>query len=325
MDINRERTESPHPFARAAQAITDLKIVQQQLLTTLAETATIIAQARQVSASAKRLPLFGAGEPISPEPEATEVPRSRDEQELHLPVSQETFAPYELNPLLTGILEHVERIEHFDVASIHTVASDGVVMRAFRSANTTHTVPGIPVDLERSGAFRALLSSGQPQIVTDRTGSAEELAYLKAVYSNTRSLRTWMGVPLTAQAKVIAVLSLSHHAVGYYGSPAQARVQLFANQTALAIENAQLHQTAQQAAALAERHRLARYPHDTVRQNLFAASLTAEALLGSKNLPAKEHQIAEELYHMTRTALAEMQALSYELYPPLVQPPTKQT
>jgi GAF domain-containing protein len=35
-------------------------------------------------------------------------------------------------------------------------------------------------------------------------------------------------------------------------------VQLFANQAALAIENAQLYQAAQEAAVLEERHRLAR-------------------------------------------------------------------
>jgi two-component system nitrate/nitrite sensor histidine kinase NarX len=125
-----------------------------------------------------------------------------------------------------------------------------------------------------------------------------------------------MGIPLLAKDQVIGALILFHHEVGAYGPQAQARVQLFANQAALAIENAQLYQTAQEAAVLEERHRLARDLHDAVTQSLFSASLIAEGLRESSNLSTERaRQGLEDLRQLTRGALAEMRALLYELRP----------
>jgi len=168
--INPALTEASDAIVRAAQAMAELKLVQQQLLVTRAETASIIAQARELKSSAVWPHLSDAGAPISSEPEATEAAQSR-----------------------------------------HKIA------------------------------------------------------------------------------------------------------------------NAQLHQAAQQSAALAERHHLAQNLHDEVAQTLFAASLTAKILRDAKTLPAKDQQAVEQLYHMTRTALADIHALMYELYPPLIQSPDKQT
>src|SRR5262245_57494315 len=115
-----------------------------------------------------------------------------------------------------------------------------------------------------------------------------------------RVLRSWMGIPLMVKDLVTGVLILFHHEVGAYGAQAQARVQLFTNQAARAIENAQLYQAAQEAAVLEERHRLARDLHDAVTQSLFSASLIAEGLRESSNIPARERQGLEDLRQLAR-------------------------
>jgi PAS domain S-box-containing protein len=90
----------------------------------------------------------------------------------------------------------------------------------------------------------------------------------------------------------------------------------FADQAALAIENARLRTQAEQAAAAAERSRLARDLHDAVTQTLFSASLIAEVLPRLWERDAEEgRRRLEELRQLTRGALAEMRTLLLELRP----------
>jgi len=90
----------------------------------------------------------------------------------------------------------------------------------------------------------------------------------------------------------------------------------FAEQMAIAIENALLRERAAEGAALAERGRLARDLHDAVSQTLFSASLIAEVLpkLWERN-PEIAAQKLEELRQLTRGALSEMRTLLLELRP----------
>ena len=90
----------------------------------------------------------------------------------------------------------------------------------------------------------------------------------------------------------------------------------FADNAAVAMENARLCSQAEQAAAAAERNRLARELHDAVTQTLFSASLIAEVLprLWLRD-PAEGHRRLEELRQATRGALAEIRTLLLELRP----------
>jgi signal transduction histidine kinase len=77
-----------------------------------------------------------------------------------------------------------------------------------------------------------------------------------------------------------------------------------------------LREQVEQAAAAAERERLARDLHDAVTQTLFSASVIAEALprIWAANPQEAENGI-EELRRLTRGALAEMRTLLLELRP----------
>jgi two-component system nitrate/nitrite sensor histidine kinase NarX len=89
-----------------------------------------------------------------------------------------------------------------------------------------------------------------------------------------------------------------------------------AQRAALAIENAQLYEQAQELAVVQERQRLARDLHDAVTQTLFSASLIAEVL---PRLWERDEQLGrdrlEEVRQLTRGALAEMRTLLLELRP----------
>src|SRR5207247_10052512 len=88
-------------------------------------------------------------------------------------------------------------------------------------------------------------------------------------------IRGWMAVPLMLKERVIGMLSLSHSQPNYYTPRYAALALAIANQAAIAIENAQLYEQAQELAAVEERQRLARELHDSVSQALYGISLGA--------------------------------------------------
>ncbi len=91
-----------------------------------------------------------------------------------------------------------------------------------------------------------------------------------------------------------------------------------AGQAALAIENARLRSQAEQAAAFAERSRLARELHDSVTQSLYSITLYSEAvarmLASGAGSEAVEH--LRELRATAQEALREMRLLIFQLSPP---------
>jgi signal transduction histidine kinase len=128
--------------------------------------------------------------------------------------------------------------------------------------------------------------------------------------------RAWLAVPIITKGEVFGGMLL------YYTEPrtlSEEEVQLavaFGDQAALAVENARLRERAEQAAAAAERERLARELHDAITQTLFSASVIAEAMPRIwKAQPEEAQQGMEELRRLTRGALAEMRTMLVELRP----------
>ncbi|MFN8527384.1 MAG: PAS domain S-box protein [Anaerolineae bacterium] len=132
--------------------------------------------------------------------------------------------------------------------------------------------------------------------------------------------------PVPVQSVVGLPLMVDQHPVGSMilgfadrqplDSKQQAFLRTFAHQCAQALERAQLHRQAQQAAALAERQRLARELHDAVSQTLFSATSLAEGLpaMWEKD-PARGREILQNVITLNRGAMAEMRTLLLELRP----------
>jgi two-component system nitrate/nitrite sensor histidine kinase NarX len=112
------------------------------------------------------------------------------------------------------------------------------------------------------------------------------------------------------------MLTLDHSQPGHFTTPHASLILAFANQVAVAIQNARLYEHAEASAAAAERNRLARELHDAVTQTLFSSSLIAEVLprLWERD-PEEGRRRLEELRELTRGALAEMRTLLLELRP----------
>ncbi|MCB8987859.1 MAG: GAF domain-containing protein [Ardenticatenaceae bacterium] len=126
----------------------------------------------------------------------------------------------------------------------------------------------------------------------------------------------FLAIPLVVGDEVYGRLTFYYASQRSFDQEDIDQAMLFGDQVALAIENAQLRDDAEEMAVIGERHRLARELHDAVTQTLFSASLIADVLprIWERN-PATGAAKLEELRELTRGALAEMRTLLLELRP----------
>jgi signal transduction histidine kinase len=127
-------------------------------------------------------------------------------------------------------------------------------------------------------------------------------------------------VPITASGRVLGLLNLESPQLGDFDHEDVALLETVADVLAGALDNARLSRRSQAAAVLEERNRLARELHDSVTQQLFSMTLTAQAARAhlEKN-PQRAAQQLERLQETATAALAEMRALIFQLRPPALR------
>jgi nitrate/nitrite-specific signal transduction histidine kinase len=127
-------------------------------------------------------------------------------------------------------------------------------------------------------------------------------------------------VPLMTKGRLLGTLNLVSSQLHSFSDEELNLLAGIGQQVGMAVENAQLYDQAEEAAAAAERSRLARDLHDAVTQTLFSASLIADILprLWERN-PTEAFRRLEQVRQLTRGALAEMRTLLLELRPSVLQ------
>jgi len=200
-----------------------------------------------------------------------------------------------------------------DLGTLSVEASKGLLLTYVTGSN-------IPIGQE---SLRQAMLSSQPVAIPDVAAFPSDIGDLavdvkRQVSAGTWAdlYRAWLAVPIVSKGEVYGGMLL------YYAEPRvffEDEVELavaFADQAALAIQNSRLRYQIEQAAASAERGRLARDLHDAVTQTLFSASLIAEALPRVwDRQPEQGRSGLEELRQLTKGALAEMRTMLVELRP----------
>lgn len=132
--------------------------------------------------------------------------------------------------------------------------------------------------------------------------------------------RAELVVPIVASGRTLGLINLEAPEVGTFSAEDAAILETVADVLAGALENARLYQRAQAAAVFEERNRLARELHDSVTQQLFSMTLTAQAARAQvhKN-PQRAAAQLERLQETATAALAEMRALIFQLRPPALR------
>jgi PAS domain S-box-containing protein len=171
-------------------------------------------------------------------------------------------------------------------------------------------------------ALRQAVTSRQPVIIPDPTavppvgGEPAPEAARPPAPSQTEPYPALLAVPILVKDRVYGGIVLGHGESWVFSDEEVELAAVFSDQVALAIESAWLREQVEEAAAAAERNRLARDLHDSVTQALFSAGLVAEILPQVwQRDPEEAWEGLEELRLLTRGALAEMRTMLLELRP----------
>src|SRR5262245_61932077 len=127
-------------------------------------------------------------------------------------------------------------------------------------------------------------------------------------------------IPLLVRSQRLGLVWLGYSSVHTWSDAALYPYQVTAALLAAAIDNRRQHllvsERGQQLAVLEERRRLARELHDSVTQSLFSMSLLAQVLPDLWEIDPDESRAGLlQIRDLTRSALAEMRALLFELRP----------
>ncbi|MFN8371615.1 MAG: PAS domain S-box protein [Anaerolineae bacterium] len=150
----------------------------------------------------------------------------------------------------------------------------------------------------------------------------------KVTFANVNEYQGWVrlpnhewvssfcSAPICIDEQVIGFITLTSQMPDFFNNNYTGRLIAFANYAAVAIQNAQLFEQADELAVTRERQRLARELHDAVTQTLFATSIMAETLPRLWDTdPALVRERLGDLERLTRGALAEMRTSIFEMRP----------
>lgn len=164
--------------------------------------------------------------------------RRRQEAETLQKVSAALIASLNLEQVLRDILTLLEQVVPYDSASIILMEreADAPRVTASRGMGQDDLQILAPKSLLEKPHIRRLVEQRQPVIIDDVTAYPDWLPI-----PDTEHIRCWMGVPLVVQNRVLGWLNLDKSEPGFYDASLENLALAFANQAAIALENARLY------------------------------------------------------------------------------------
>jgi len=164
-----------------------------------------------------------------------------------LDISHDLASTLKLEPLLSTILDQLRSVVEYDAASIMILSENILKVMAYRGPIPLDEALQIQFFTHEARANNEVIKQRTPIIVKDiheeqalalaiRAAAGDEL---ESTYSY---LRCWMGIPLIVKDMVVGMLTLDHREPNHYTSNQANLALAFANQAAVAIENARLYQ-----------------------------------------------------------------------------------
>lgn len=235
-----------------------------------------------------------------------------------LDVGREVASTLTLEPLLDTILTRLETVIDYTGAGVAILRDGELEVADYRGPVPCHKIVGARIAPERDTGYQRVALTRAPVMIADL---GNEIPWLQAAWEGwdkewIESIHSWLGVPLIAKGELAGMLWLDHVDPGHFTEHHAQQALAFANQAAVAIENARLYQQAQRTATIEERQRLSRELHDSISQALYGIVLgarTATRLLADD--PPAAAEPLQYVLTLAETALAEMRAMIFELRP----------
>ncbi len=220
----------------------------------------------------------------------------------------------DLDKILDHILDTVKRVTPYDGANILFVESDLVHVvrqRGYQARGLDKDWLNQRIPITKLAVLQQLMDVGKSMAIPDTTTSPLWIGFPNLAWVNSNVI-----APIRSNGKILGFLSLDSATPGYFTEVHAERLQTFADQAAIAIQNARLLERAKRAAILAERNRLANELHDTISQTLWSMSLLTERISAIWEIDQEEGRRSLLTLHLlAQNALGEMRSLLLELSP----------
>ncbi|MEM7028393.1 MAG: GAF domain-containing protein [Chloroflexota bacterium] len=152
-------------------------------------------------------------------------------------------ATLDLDEVLELILAHIEEVIPYNKALITLVEGQALIVQAAKGFANSKIKSGFSLLIPPNGFYYHILSQQYPTIIQDI--QTESQWTFKPVLE-VKDTKAWIGAPLVIKGQVIGLLTLHHQDAGYFDTADPDLVNTFANQAAIAIDNAQVYQREQQ-------------------------------------------------------------------------------
>ena len=156
-------------------------------------------------------------------------------------------ASLDLDTVLDRILEQLAQVVDYDSTSLMLVEGDKLTMHALRGFQEFIQVLEIVTGIEDNPLFQEMAVSRRPILICDVKADAR---YRR--WAGSAPVRSWIGVPLMVRDRVIGQLAVDKHEPNFYDEDDAELVLAFAQQAAIAIENAKLFEAEQSQRQMAE-------------------------------------------------------------------------
>ena len=165
--------------------------------------------------------------------------RRRQQAETLREVSFAVSSSLNLSEVLKRIMDQLSRVVEYNRAAIHIIEGNRQRIIAGRGFENPEQVIGLTTSIEsdRSQPESIIIQDRQPLVIEN---VSENYHIFKApLYSHTKS---WLGIPLIARDKVVGLITIGHTKPNAYQEEHVILAVAFANQVAIALENARLYE-----------------------------------------------------------------------------------
>ncbi len=159
-------------------------------------------------------------------------------------VAEAVSATQDLNEVLEIILERLGQVVEYDSATIQLLTDNRLEIIAARGYEDSSQVLGLSFPLDEDAyANRETILSRRPRIVADVSECAPDERHDGIFWVTAdHRIRSWLGVPLFFHDQPVGMITLDKLTPNFYDEKAGQMALIFANQAAVAIQNAHLFQ-----------------------------------------------------------------------------------
>ncbi|MCA9974849.1 MAG: response regulator, partial [Anaerolineales bacterium] len=200
--------------------------------------------------------------------------------------------------VLRIILEQLARVVSYDSASV--MLADGFELQVVARRDIGKTRPLSQLRFEALSHVREVLEHSAPVIIADTAVDSRWQSLPETEY-----IRCWLGVPLVVKNLAIGLINLNKEQAHYYTKRDAETAVAFADQAAVAVENAQLYSRAQ---------------HEINERKQAEAALQAERALLAQRVEERTAELTAANAQLARAVRARddfLASMTHELRTPL--------